>query len=59
MSEDFRCAALNKNGSRCRAGAVASTDWWRCARHRDWYQTATQQEIEKLAWLEIEEVYGL
>lgn len=59
MAAEFRCAALNKNGGRCQARAVEATDWWRCARHANWYDTATQADIEKLAWLEIEEVWGL
>lgn len=58
MASEFRCAALNKNGTRCSARAIKATDWWRCARHKDWYETATQAEIERLAWLEIEELMG-
>lgn len=51
----YRCAALNKSGGRCRADAVESNGWWRCERHTDWYDYATKEERERLAWMEIEE----
>lgn len=54
MSKE-RCAALNKNGARCTSDAVPETDWWRCLKHVDWYATATREEIESLALMEIEE----
>lgn len=58
MSADpLQCAALTGAGDRCKGKAVAETDWWRCHRHVDWYTTATQAQIERLAWLEIEEAW--
>lgn len=54
---EFRCCALTQAGSRCRSNAVAATDWWRCSRHADWFDTATADERHKLAALEIEETY--
>ena len=49
----FTCAALNASGTRCRSLAVAETDYWRCAKHANWYDTATKEDRENLALLEI------
>lgn len=54
---EFRCSALNQNGSRCSHRAVAETDWWRCHRHADWYDHATPNERHHLAMLELEEYF--
>jgi len=56
MSNDLRCGALTQAGTRCRATAVAETDWWRCHRHVDWHENATPAERYRLAELEIEEL---
>lgn len=55
MTEGLRCGALNKNGGRCTSDAVAETNWWRCLKHEDWHRTATREQKERLAILEIEE----
>lgn len=47
------CAALNASGTKCRSLPVAETDYWRCAKHADWYDTATREEREALALIEI------
>jgi len=54
----YRCCALTKSGTRCRAAAVAETDWWRCRKHIDWFDLSTAEERERLAVLEIEEAYA-
>lgn len=51
----WRCAALNKNGARCTSDAVEETAWWRCLKHLHWYDTATREEKEQLALMEIHE----
>lgn len=56
-ADELRCAALTQSGTRCRHRAVEETDWWRCHRHVDWYETATQADIERLALMEIEEAW--
>lgn len=53
---DIRCCALTLAGTRCHANAVEATDWWRCRRHIDWYDTASLDDRHKLAVLEIEEL---
>lgn len=53
---DIRCCALTLAGTRCTANAVAETDFWRCRRHVDWYDTASLDDRHKLAVLEIEEL---
>lgn len=56
MSHPLRCGALTQAGTRCTGRAVAETDWWRCARHIDWYDHATPAQRYRLAELEIEEL---
>lgn len=50
----YRCGALTKSGAWCKSEAVEANDWWRCERHTDWYDTATKEERETLAKLEID-----
>ena len=56
MSAELRCCALTQAGTRCLSTAIEATDWWRCRRHVDWYDTATPAERYRLAELEIEEL---
>lgn len=49
------CGALNASGTRCRSVPVKETGGWRCMKHHAWHASATKEEREKLALIEIEE----
>lgn len=51
------CGALNASGTRCRSvpSDEPGCDGWRCLKHIAWNDTATKEERETLALIEISE----
>lgn len=52
-----KCGALNQSGTRCQSAPSdePGCDGWRCAKHIAWHETASKEEHEKLALIEIME----
>lgn len=53
-SPPARCGALNKNGNRC--GSKPAAGGWTCQKHAGWIDTASDEERQQLAWMEIQEM---